>query len=133
VLYSAFIDLLTLHRAELEARARTAWLPPPPELNDAIAMIDAMDNRGVFFRYPTENNSTKSNNKPMTIEEVESWQTEERGLLKALFVVDQNDQVVEAFRYAPNLLEQELATLTTACYWLNCFHVGLRQELAAGW
>ncbi|MEM5435952.1 hypothetical protein [Paraburkholderia diazotrophica] len=133
VLYRSFIDLLTFHREALEVRARTAWLPPPPELDEAIARIDQMDSRGVFFRYPTENNSTKSNNKPMTITEVEHWQAEQQGVLKALFVVGQNDELVEAFRYAPNLLEQELAALTTACYWLNCFHVGLRHELAGGW
>lgn len=133
VLYRAFIDLLSLKRIELEARAKTAWLPSPPELDKAIAEIDAMDQRGVFFRYPTENNSTKSNNKPMPLEEIRNWQTGQQGFLKAFFIVDDNDDVVEAFRYDQNLLQAELETLKTACEWLTCFHVGLRQELAGGW
>lgn len=132
-LYQGLTELLNTHKADLESRAKTAWLPMPPELDEAIAKIDEMDGRGVFFRYPTDNNSTKSNNKPLAIDEVMKWQTEQQGFLKALFVVDQNDQVLEAFRYDSELLKSELATLTTACYWLNCIHVGLRMELAGGW
>lgn len=133
VLYRSFIELLTSKCVDLEARAQTKWLPPPSELDEAIARIDEMDSRGVFFRYPTENNSTKSNNKPLSIEEVQNWQTEQQGFLKAFFVVNDNDEVVEAFRYTPNLLETELATLKTACEWLYCYHAGLRHELAGGW
>ncbi|SEI14928.1 hypothetical protein [Paraburkholderia hospita] len=132
-LYRAFATLLTRHEAELKLRTETAWLPTPPELDEAIAMIDDMDSRGVFFRYPTENNSSKSNNKPITIEEVERWHVEQEQPLKAMFVVDQNDELVAAFRHDLDLLKPELAALTTACYWLNCFHVGLRCELAGGW
>ncbi|WP_241332477.1 hypothetical protein [Burkholderia cenocepacia] len=132
-LYCGLTELLNTHRAKLEARARTAWLPMPTELDDAITKIDEMDARGVFFRYPTENNSTKSNNKPLAIDDVMKWQTEQQGFLKAFFVVDENDQVLEAFRYDSELLKSELGTLTTACYWLNCIHVGLRVELAGGW
>jgi len=133
VLYRTFIDLLSSKRTELEARAKTAWLPPPPELDKAIADIDVMDQRGVFFRYPTENNSTKSNNKPMPLEDVRTWQADQQGFLKAFFIVDDNDEVVEAYRYDHNLLQAEIATLKTACEWLTCFHVGLRHELAGGW
>lgn len=133
LLYRALIDLLTEHRAELESRAKTAWLPTPPELDEAIAKIDDMDTRGVFFRYPTENNSTKSSNRPLPIEDIARWSAEKRGALKAFVVVDQHDNVIEAFRYTPDLLKKELETLTTACDWLNGFHVGLRQELAGGW
>ncbi len=43
------------------------------------------------------------------------------------------DNVIEAFRYTPDLLKSELETLTTACDFLNGFHVGLRHELAGGW
>ncbi|KAF7960299.1 hypothetical protein AWV80_35020 [Cupriavidus sp. UYMU48A] len=89
LLYHALIDLLTKHRTELKSRAKTAWLPTPPELDHAIALIDDMDSRGVFFRYPTENNSTKSNNRPLPIEDIERWSAEKRGALKALVFVDQ--------------------------------------------
>lgn len=132
-LYAGLVEVLTTHQRDIEARARVPWLPMPAELDDAIAKIDAMDARGVFFRYPTENNSTKSNNKPMTIDQALNWKTEQAGYLKAFVVVNENDEVVEAFRYDPKLLQSELDTLTTACDWLNCIHVGLRMELAAGW
>jgi hypothetical protein len=132
-LYTALIAVLTEHRIELEARARTAWLPMPPELDDAIAVIEDMDDRGVFFRYPTQSNATKSKNKPITPEEIAAWDKNTQGHLKALVVVDQNYEIVEAFHHDPNLLSQELVTLKVACEWLNCFHVGLRMELASGW
>lgn len=132
-LYRAMIALLKEHHIPLKDRARTDWLPTPPELDQAIAAIDDMDNRGVFFRYPTESNASKSNNKSITPEQIATWDKDKQGYLKAFVVVDQNDEIVEAFQYDPNLLTQELATLKVACEWLNCFHVGLREELAGGW
>lgn len=105
----------------------------PPELDEAIAAIDEMDNRGVFFRYPTESNASKSNNKPITREQIAAWDKDKQGYLKAFVVLDQNDEIVEAFQYEPSILTQELETLKAACEWLNCFHVGLRVELAGGW
>lgn len=132
-LYVALIAMLTEHRVALEARARTAWLPTPPELDQAIAAIDDMDARGVFFRYPTESNVTKSVNKPIALEEMATWDKDKQGYLKAFVVLDQNDEIVEAFHYDPDLLTCELADLKVACEWLNCFHVGLRMELASGW
>ena len=132
-LYSALLDVLTQHRSELDARARTSWLPMPVELDQAIGTIDGMDARGVFFRYPTESNSTKSANKAVTLEELAAWDKDQRGNLKAFVVLDQNDELVEAFHHEANLLTQELSVLKVACYWLECIHVGLRMELAGGW
>jgi len=132
-LYNSLIAVLTEHRIALEERARTVWLPTPTELDQAIAAIDDMDDRGVFFRYPTQSNGAKSNNKPITPEQIATWDKDRQGCLKAFVVVDQNDEIVEAFQYDANLLTKELATLKVACEWLNCFHVGLRMELAGGW
>lgn len=132
-LYRALIAVLTEYRVELSERARTSWLPMPPALDKAVSEIDDMDTRGVFFRYPTESNARKSNNKPVTPEQIATWDKDTKGALKAFVVIDQKDEVVEAFQYDPNLLTQELATLKVACEWLNCFHVGLRVELAGGW
>lgn len=132
-LYRALIAALTEHHVALAERARTAWLPTPPELEKAIAEIEHMDNRGVFFRYPTENNASKSNNKSITPDQISVCGKGTQGYLKAFVVVDQHDEIVEAFQYDPNLLTQELETLKVACEWLNCFHVGLRVELAGGW
>jgi hypothetical protein len=132
-LYGALISTLTEHRISLEARTRAAWLPMPAELNESIAAIDDLDSRGVFFRYPTESNATKSTNKPITPEEIAVWDKDARGYLKAFAVLNQNDEIIEAFHNDSNLLTQELAVLKLACEWLNCFHVGLRMELADGW
>ncbi|WP_369937311.1 hypothetical protein [Xanthomonas tesorieronis] len=132
-LYHALTAVLTEHRIKLAERASTVWLPMPQELDEAIAAIDDMDNRGVFFRYPTESNASKSNNKPITSGQIAAWDKETGGYLKAFVVLDQNDEIVEAFQYDPDLLTKELETLKIACEWLNCFHVGLRMELAGGW
>lgn len=133
-LYRALIAILEEHSVELAERARTVWLPMPPELDEAIAAIDAMDETGVFFRYPTKkSNASKSNNKPITPEKIAAWDKDTQGYLKAFVVVDQNNEIVEAFQYDPDLLTQELDTLKAACEWLDCFHVGLRMELMGGW
>ncbi|MFK3968611.1 hypothetical protein ACI2KT_34190 [Ensifer adhaerens] len=131
-LYAALVGILTEHETELKKRARTAWLPMPDELDKAIGEIEAMDERGVFFRYPTERNEAKSVNKPMTAEELAGWDGDQRGPLKALVMVNNDDEIVQAYRYDPNLLTAELAALQVACDWLNSIHVGLRMELAGG-
>lgn len=132
-LYSGLIELLTRHHAELKLRAKTSWLPMPVELDDAIASINKMDAGGVFFRYPTDSNSAKSANKPISQEEVRNWDKDQQGYLKAFLVLDQNEEMVEGFRYDPDILAKELGVLKVACTWLNCIHVGLRMELAGGW
>lgn len=132
-LYAALVKVLIEHQAELERRARTSWLPMPAELENAISEIDDMDARGVFFRYPTENNDTKSMNKPITAKELTGWDSEQGGALKAFVVLNKHDEFVEAYRYDANLLTRELAVLLKACHWLNSYHVGLRVELAGGW
>ena len=133
-LYSELVALLTRHESALAAVARTKWLPLPDELNEAIGTIHGMDARGVFFRYPTpQDNSRKSSSKLISPEQLASWNTDEHGLLKALVVLDQNDQVVGAFQQQQDLLEGELEALKVACHWLSSIHVGLRVELADGW
>lgn len=132
-LYRALVAVRAEHPVELSKRSRTAWLSMPPELDEAISAIDGMDKKGVFFRYPTENNASKSNNKPITPEQITAWDKDAQGHLKAFVVVDQNDEIVEAFQYDPNLLMQELETIKAACYWLECINTGLRMELAGGW
>ncbi len=76
---------------------------------------------GVFFRYPTENNASKSSNKPITREQIAAWDKDGRGDLKAFVVLDQNDEIVKAFQHEPNILTQELEAPKAACEWLNCF------------
>lgn len=132
-LYSGLVATLTENRIVLAQRARTNWLPTPPELDEAIATIDRMDARGVFFRYPTERNAAKSANKPISPAELAAWDMGQQGYLKAFLVLDDADEIVEAYKYDPNLLTEELNILAVACEWLNCYHVGLRMELAGGW
>ncbi len=133
VLYAEFVGMLTQHRVALEAQAKTQWLPMPPELDAAIATIDGWDARGAFFRYPTESNAAKSANKTISSQELAEWDSSKRGAVSALVVVNTDDEIVEAFRYDAQTLSEELKTLQTACQWLECFHVGLRVELAGGW
>jgi hypothetical protein len=132
-LYRQLIEQLTSHRDQLESRCKTSWLPMPAELDDAISRIDAIDGRGTFFRYPVGDNSLKSANKPISQEEISSWDRGTRGALRAFLLLDQNGELADSFHYVHNLLAEELEVLKTACKWLECLHVGLRMELAQGW
>ena len=133
VLYRQLMEQMTLHRDQLEVRCKTSWLPFPAELADAISKIEAIDERGTFFRYPVGNDSLKSSNKPISQEEIIGWDRDGRGALKAFLLLDQNGGLVDAFHHVPNLLAEELSALKAACKWLECLHVGLRMELAGGW
>lgn len=135
-LYAALQERLETNRAEMEAVCSTPWYPTPPELDAAIAAIQEVDPGSFYFRYPSLSSvedEEKSEFKRMAPDELEGWDSEKRGLLKAFFVVDRNDEVVEAFRYEPGSKLQEIEHLKAACEWLNCYHVGLRMELADGW
>ncbi|MHC9012607.1 hypothetical protein ACYX79_13400 [Stenotrophomonas rhizophila] len=132
-LYKQLTHNLSRDSDKLIGRLTNQWLPMPAELDAAIDAIDEMDASGVFFRYPTDVNSSKSVNKPMTAEEVQNWDQATQGFLKATLVYDDNDEVVAAYRYDSKLLVPELKILQQACDWLECIHVGLRHELAAGW
>jgi hypothetical protein len=90
------VDILSENQTGLEKRARTAWLPMPDELDKAISVIEATDERGVFFRYPTDRNEAKSVNKPMTAEELTGWDSDQRSALRALVMSNQDDEIVEA-------------------------------------
>lgn len=49
----------------------------------------------MFFRYPTENNASKSSNKPVAREQIAAWDKDRRGDLKAFVVLVQNDEIVK--------------------------------------
>ncbi|WP_266180346.1 hypothetical protein [Dyella humicola] len=132
-LYGALIATLNEHRIALEERTRTAWLPMPRELDDAIAAIDEMDDRGEFFWNLAECGNTKSNRNPIRPEEILAWDPVAQDYRKAFVVFDQNEEIVKAFDYHSGLLKRELAILKAACELLNCFHVALRMELAGEW
>ncbi|MBB3398852.1 MULTISPECIES: hypothetical protein [unclassified Rhizobium] len=93
--YATLVDVLSKNQAELEKQARTAWLPMPDELDRAISAIEAMDERGVFFRYPTDRNVAKSVKKPITAEELTGWDRDQRSALRALVTLNQEDEIVE--------------------------------------
>ncbi|MHA7848251.1 HEPN domain-containing protein [Serratia sp. D1N4] len=135
-LYYELSMMLNHNSDKLEKTCRTNWLPLPPELTEAISTIDALDEGSFFFRYPdtkgTNKDELKSKYRKVHPEELMSWDTEKRGYLKALVLVDDNDNITESFNYQNEIFTDELNTLKVACDWLECFHVGLRQELAGG-
>lgn len=130
-LYQNLVAHLTKHRGLLEKKCKTSWLPMPIELDEAVAKLDAMDERGTFFRYPIGDNSSKSILRPVPLSEINDWNTERDGFLKAFLM--QNQESVEAFHYVSDLLAQELMILRSVCKQLDCMHTGLRMELAGGW
>lgn len=132
-LYTELVALLDRNKAKLATITTTDWASMPPELDAAISQIEGMDARGVFFRYPTVDNAKKSKNQPITPEQIGKWDKQTQGPLKAMLVLDANNDLVEAFHFQPDLLAQELHTLKEACEALENIHIGLRMELAGGW
>jgi hypothetical protein len=109
----------------------------PPELNDWIAQIDAIDWSSTFWRYPVTKHSNQDQNK--SINKVGDWASMVTGIaerskpLKAFLVVNENEEVVQAFQHDDELAQSMSDSLQkTVDFFYSC-HAAMRMELTGGW
>ena len=101
LLFNAMKDMVTSHRKTLSEIAKTDWSDIPQELEIWILVIDSIDPRSTFFRYPStrtpEVDRQKSSFKSIDPTELsERMQTDRRGQF-AFLMLDQDDAVIESF------------------------------------
>jgi hypothetical protein len=135
-LYDFFKSLVQTHGAALRQIARTDWSAVPSELDAWIVTIDAADSGSTFFRYPTTKNKTgdleKSSFKEMTPEDIIAQVRASGRPAKAFLLVDDGDNVVEAYGLDHEPLTELREALTKAVELLSGAHFGMRAELANG-
>lgn len=121
----------------LKARCQTDWQDVPPQLDVALAAIEATDSSSTFFRYPDGRDTTaeakKSSWKPVDPTEIVEQLPNASKPMKALLLFDAEGEVLQqAFRYDDAPLADLSNQLAEAARLLSGAHTGLRVELAGG-
>jgi hypothetical protein len=134
-LYSYFCVLFANHSEYLKENMSTDWTFPA-EFSDWIEKIEATDSSSTFFRYPVtrhgERDKEKSAIRRDSYDNMMSSLAGRKTPLKAFLVVDQNDQVVEAFQFENADLKTMISTLSKAAQLLSDCHAALVGELTGG-
>jgi hypothetical protein len=137
-LYSYFRSLFNDHATYLEANTNTDW-SFPPELDKWVSEIEAMDSSSTFFRYPMtkhrDSDKAKSVMKEETplgvLERMAPGDKRETGV-KALFVLDENDEITRAFHHEDEGAQAILDILKRISEFLYGCHAAMRRELTGG-
>ena len=137
-LYPYFRRLFDDHASYLEANTNTDW-SFSPELDKWVAEIEAMDSSSTFFRYPVtkhrDSDKAKSVMKEDTplgvVERMAKGKKRETGV-KALFLLDEDDGVTQAFHHDNESAQAILDTLRRTSELLYGCHAAMRGELTGG-
>lgn len=135
-LYAYFKSLVVDNKEAIDRIARTNWSAVPPELDEAIAVIDKADSASTYFRYPIPQDPVADHNKS-------SWKdapptkilhSTKPGAkpVRAFLVVDEDEQIVNSYQYDDEPLRHLREALRKATELLSGAHTGLRVELAGG-
>ncbi len=131
-LYSYFQVLMNANIAKLLAATTTDWTDLPEEFPHWIALIEAFDERSMYFRYPKMGGSEKSAFHNFPIAEPSSSMESTSEVTKALFEFEEDEQVIGVFYRDRSGLDKILAVLRNAADQLSILHFTLRCELAGG-
>ena len=134
-LYARLFALIQDHAEFLRTKTKTTW-DFPSEFANWISEIDATDSSGTFFRYPVTKHAVKDEAKS-------SMKSEDyRSIIarmgsgappqKMFVVLDQDDNIMSAYRMDRTQSLEILAVLQKAAECMYGFHAAMRGELTAG-
>lgn len=135
-LYEYFQVLFSDHSAFLEENTNTNWRFPA-ELDSWIKEIEATDSSSTFFRYPVTRHREKDKEKSLMRKDdhvrMLSTLGERTTPLKALLVLNQNDEVVSSFSHDDAFAKETVSALQKVAEALHDCHAALVGELTRGW
>lgn len=135
VLHKYFRNLFSSQASYLDANTNTNW-SFPNELDGWIAEIESTDSSSTFFRYPVTRNRDKDKDKSVIREDDYNNMLANVGLgqkpLKAFLLINDDDQVVQAFSHDDSLAKSIIATLQKVSEVLYGCHAALVGELTGG-
>lgn len=135
-LYSRLKALFADHKTELASISKIAW-EFSAEHDEQMREISTMDSSGTFFRYPMTKHSPrdhlKSTNKESTFQDIVTGMGAGQPAQKAFLVVNENKEVVRAFRHDDSSAQAMLETLQKAAKTFYGCHAAMRGELTGGW
>jgi len=135
-LYAYFKSLVMDNKEAIDKVAQTDWSAVPPELDEAIAVIDKADSGSTYFRYPITQDPSADQEKSSwkDVPHTEVFRSMKPGAkpVKAFLVLDEDDQIVNSYQYDHEPLRHLREALRKATELLSGAHTGLRMELAGG-
>lgn len=135
-LYEYFQVLFSDHSTFLKENTNTNW-EFPAELASWIKEIEATDSSSTFFRYPITRHGEKDKEKSLMRKDdhvsMLSTISERTTPLKALLVLNQNDEVVGSFSHDDTFAKETVSTLQQVAEILHNCHAALIGELTRGW
>ena len=136
MLYSYFKILLKENNAKLDSIAKSDWSVIPAELDGWISTIEQIDSTSTFFRYPAikdrDADKEKSSSKESCHLDVFSKMWWGEKYTKALFVLNDNHEIVDTYEFNKIPLKKLQEALRNAAEMLSVAHFGMRHELAEG-
>jgi hypothetical protein len=137
VLWKHVRSLFKTQAEPLNARCRTDWQDIPPDLDEAIAAIDAADAGSTYFRYPdgrdAEAEGKKSSWKMADPDAIVAQMQADTTPVKVMLLFEPDGETLrQAFQYDPAPLADLSKHLVRAADLLSAAHTGLRVELADG-
>lgn len=130
-LYSYF---KSIYDSNFERLPKTTDWTLSPSLEKQIKLISGYDPKSTYFRYPqatSENqDQKKSTVQPMDIESaLKDVQSGKGKPIKCAVLLDDNDNIVNSFNLAPEILEDVRSALSESIEYINNLHCAFLGEL----
>ncbi|HBS88055.1 MAG: hypothetical protein A2W91_09925 [Bacteroidetes bacterium GWF2_38_335] len=142
-LYGYWLNDLLLNKIELlkEIAPKGEW-HETERITELFSLISKYDQDSSFFRYPiTKNNSLdhkkytmqkfKATNMKDYIKNIQKQNIPKKGTITML-LVDENDNIVDAFKQNKNVLSDVRDALKEIAFYFHCIHIMTRKTLCGG-
>lgn len=135
-LYAYLRALFSEQKDPLAATSEVSW-EFPAEMDGWMATISQTDSSSTFFRYPITKNATqdhlKSTIKERDYRDIMARMGPGQPRQKAFFVMNEEDEIVQAFHHDDDHAKSTLEVLHQAADTLYGCHAAMRGELTGGW
>jgi len=138
ILFSAWKNVIISYRNRLNELAPDGDWRINPEMLAHVRVISSYDDTGDYFRYPVSNfpsdvESEKFSMKRLPVDDLFTKVKTDRQKQMMLLVLDENDEVIDAYRHDAQYLKDVEHSLRELCESLSGYHVMTRCTLCGGY
>ena len=143
-LYEYWLKKLLLPNVEIlnETAPKGDW-QEANKITNLFPLVSKYDQDSSYFRYPITKNSSldpkkytmqkfKATNAEQFVKEIQEQKSDTKKSLFTMLIVDDDDNIVEAFKQTENILSDVRDALKEIAFYLNCIHIMTRVTLCGG-
>ncbi len=143
-LYEYWLNYLLLPNIKLlnEKAPKGDW-QETKKITDLFPVISKYDQDSAYFRYPITKNSSldtkkftmqkfKATKMEQFVKEIQEQKSEIKKGTLTMLLVDDSDNIVEAFKQTENVLSDVRDALKEVAFYFNCIHIMTRVTLCGG-